>query len=209
MDVLVIGALIAVVIAAAGAAAASALAASRSGRGDRALGEMVSMLATGAAQQAESMRRLADLSAESMRAATGTYVFQLRDRFDEALPPLQVGMSAAEWSAVGDAPGPVELLVLHDGDRIRFTATLVVNQAPLRRIVQVVSDDLAADEDPAANGEAALTPTGLAVGPACFTASASRSAQGGDFSLPSDVSLFIAIPVDLAVESVQTPFISP
>ena len=61
MDVTVIGALIAVVIAAAGAAAASAMAASRSGRGDRALGDMVAALATSATEQADSMRRLADL----------------------------------------------------------------------------------------------------------------------------------------------------
>lgn len=196
-----VGALIAVVVLAAGAAAASALAASRSGRGDAALGAMVSTLAASATEQAASMRRLADLSAESMRAATGTYVFQLRDRFDAALPPVQVGMSAAAWSAVGEAPGPVEMLTFHAGDRIRFTATLVINQAPLRRLVHVAPDLSVGGTEPAPTRSSAPS-EGLAVGPAGFTASASRSEQGGEFSLASDVSLFIAIPVELAVESV-------
>ena len=63
------------------------------------------------------MTRLAQLSAQSMRAATGTYVFQLRDRFDESLPPVQLGMSTSSWAAVGEAPGPVEALVFHPGDK--------------------------------------------------------------------------------------------
>lgn len=195
----VIGALIAVVIAAAGAAAASAMAASRSGRGDRALGDMVAALATSATEQADSMRRLADLSAESMRAATGTYVFQLRDRFDDALPPVQVGMSASSWSAVGDAPGPVEMLVLHSGDQVRFTATLVVNQAPLRREVRVTARGTASPLPDAGHD---CGSDGLSLQPVGFTASASRSTTGSAFDLPSDVSLFVAVPVDLAIGSV-------
>ena len=203
MDVTVIGALIAVVIAAAGAAAASAMAASRSGRGDRALGDMVAVLATSATEQADSMRRLADLSAESMRAATGTYVFQLRDRFDDALPPVQVGMSASSWSAVGDAPGPVEMLVLHTGDQVRFTATLVVNQAPLRREVRVTPGGTAS----ALPDEGHDLSDGLSLQPVGFTATASRSTTGSAFDLPSDVSLFVAVPVDLAVGSLPVgPF---
>ena len=124
---------------------------------------MVATLARSASEQAASMRRLADLSAESMRAATGTYVFQLRDRFDEAFPPVQIGMSASSWIAVGDAPGPVESLVLHAGDMIRFTATLVVNQAPLRRSIRVLpTHDQPAPGDPAAHG-LALQPIGFSV----------------------------------------------
>ena len=141
------------------------------------------------------MRRLADLSAESMRAATGTYVFQLRDRFDEAFPPVQVGMSASAWSAVGDAPGPVEMLVLHAGDVIRFTATLVVNQAPLRRSVRVrPAGTSSANDAPAANG--------LTLQPIGFSVSAARAAEGEQFDLSRDLSLFISIPVHLAIETV-------
>ena len=156
---------------------------------------MVATLARSASEQAASMRRLADLSAESMRAATGTYVFQLRDRFDEAFPPVQIGMSASSWIAVGDAPGPVESLVLHAGDMIRFTATLVVNQAPLRRSIRVLpTHDQPAPGDPAAHG--------LALQPIGFSVSAARAAEGQDFALPRDLSLFIAVPVHLAIETV-------
>ena len=194
MNAIVVGALIAVVVAAGCAAAASAIAASRSGRGDQALGSMVATLARSASEQAESMRRLADLSAESMRAATGTYVFQLRDRFDEAFPPVQVGMSASAWSAVGDAPGPVEMLVLHAGDVIRFTATLVVNQAPLRRSVRVWPASTSSANDAPANG--------LTLQPIGFSVSAARAAEGEQFDLSRDLSLFISIPVHLAIETV-------
>ena len=155
---------------------------------------MVATLARSASEQAESRRRLADLSAESMRAATGTYVFQLRDRFDEAFPPVQVGMSASAWSAVGDAPGPVEMLVLHAGDVIRFTATLVVNQAPLRRSVRVRPASTSSANDASANG--------LTLQPIGFSVSAARAAEGEQFDLSRDLSLFISIPVHLAIETV-------
>ena len=155
---------------------------------------MVATFARSASEQAESMRRLADLSAESMRAATGTYVFQLRDRFDEAFPPVQVGMSASAWSAVGDAPGPVEMLVLHAGDVIRFTATLVVNQAPLRRSVRVRPASTSSANDASANG--------LTLQPIGFSVSAARAAEGEQFDLSRDLSLFISIPVHLAIETV-------
>jgi hypothetical protein len=94
----------------------------------------VTQLAEAGATQAHAMVRLAELSAEGLRASTGAYVFQLRDRFDEAFPQPQLTVSDATWRAVAEENlGPVEYLVFHDGDCIRFTAILVCNQAPLRR----------------------------------------------------------------------------
>ena len=195
-DVMVIGA----TLAAAGAALASAVAAMRSGRGDRELGSVVSELAASSTRQAEAMRRLADLSAESMRAATGTFVFQLRDRFDESFPPVQLGVSASSWSAVGDAPGLVEELVFHAGDRVSFVSTLVCNQAPLRRDLRVHERPTAVDEwSPRSSDAPSSSEPGVGLGPVRFHASASRSSEGSRFAVPPDLSVFVDVPVEIEV----------
>ena len=195
-------------MAAAAAALGSAWAAARSGRGDRELGAVVAELAASSSRQAESMTRLAQLSAQSMRAATGTYVFQLRDRFDESLPPVQLGMSTSSWAAVGEAPGPVEALVFHPGDTVRFLATLVCNQAPLTRRVVVSA------LEPSLGANAALPPQshpsglGLTVGQPAFTAAGTPTVDDSDhYALRSDHSLFIAVPLDLAIDGLAVgPF---
>lgn len=148
--------------------------------------QVVAELARSTARQAHAMHQLAVISAEGMRAATGTYVFQLRDRFDETLPPVQVGLSSTTWSAVGEAPGPLELLVLHPGDTVRFVATLVCNQAPLRRFVRVRQTS-----EPQA---------GVAFGEIGFGASPTRVGLGNSFELPRDLSLFIDVPIELTVD---------
>lgn len=148
--------------------------------------QVVAELARSTARQASAMHQLAVISAEGMRAATGTYVFQLRDRFDDSLPPAQIGLSSTTWSAVGEAPGPLELLVLHSGDTVRFVATLVCNQAPLRRVVRV---------RPMSPPQA-----GVSIGDITFTASAARAGTGDFFELPADLSLFVDVPIEIAID---------
>ena len=133
--------------------------------------------------QADAMRLMAERTAEGLRAANGTYVFALRDRFDEALPPAQLGVAETGWVAVGDAPGAVEELVFHAGDAIRFTARLVCNQAVGRRTVSLRWIE--------ADGVTTVAPT---IG----------TASGRDISttkgeLPTDTTAFIEFPIDLTL----------
>ncbi len=133
--------------------------------------------------QADAMRLMAERTAEGLRAANGTYVFALRDRFDEALPAAQLGVADTSWTALGDAPGAVEYLVLHAGDVVRFSARLVCNQAVGRRLVQLRW--LAADGV-------------IPVEPSVLTASGRLiSADRGELS--TDTTAFIELPVDFVI----------
>jgi hypothetical protein len=164
----------------------------------------VETLAATSARQAESMQALAEMTAHSMLSATGTYVFQLRDRFDEALPNVAIGAGDHTWRAVGDADvgGPddgeplldeldltmldhVEALVFHPGDRVRFTARFVCNQAPVRRSLDMVVESV---------------PNGITLHPASYRSSVGHG-TGAHFEAASDVSTFIELPVEVEVGS--------
>lgn len=172
-------------IASAAAAGGAAFAAVRSSRHGASLASTVGELAKGANEQAESMRHLANLTADSMRAATGTYVFELRDRFDLAMPAPQIGVSDSHWGPVEEAPGPVEALVFHAGDRLRFAVSVVCNQAPLTRVVSVHA------VSPSDSPGVLVTPV--------FTATSARAGNAWSFDLPSDVSLFVDLPIEVDV----------
>ncbi len=133
--------------------------------------------------QADAMRLMAERTAEGLRAANGTYVFALRDRFDEALPAAQLGVADTSWTALGDAPGVVEDLVLHSGDVVRFSVRLVCNQAVGRRVVQLRW--LSADGVNPVEASI-LTASGRVI-----------SADRGELS--SDTTAFVELPVDVVI----------
>ncbi len=146
----------------------------------------IAALAKASSEQASAMVKVAELSAQSLRAASGTYVFSLRDRFDERLPATQAGVSSTIWQALGEAPAAVEFLIFHPGDIVRFTLTIVVNQEAVERRVSVTG--VAADPR--------LTPQS-----AKYQASSARSGEGTAFVCPSDVSLFVDICFDVDLGS--------
>lgn len=131
------------------------------------------------------MGRLAVLSAESVRMASGSYVFELRDRFDLALPVGAVGVSETAVSAESDL-GPFEFLVFQPGDRIRADVRIAVSQSPVRRIVSAHWEHL---------------PERCDARPPAFAASSGSPVAGGSWELPSDVSLFVDLVIDLDVGS--------
>ena len=143
--------------------------------------------------QADAMRLMAERTAEGLRAANGTYVFALRDRFDEALPVAQLGVADTSWTALGDAPGEVEELVLHAGDIVRFTARLVCNQAIGRRLLHVrwLSSDGVRPAD-----ASVLTASGRAISP-----------DGGELS--TDTTAFIELPLDLTINDLDVEAAAP
>jgi hypothetical protein len=143
---------------------------------------VVSVLAASTAQQAEAMVRIAELSAQSLRAATGTYVFQLRDRFDEAFPVPQIGVAGSSWDGGPDAPGSIDELVFHQGDSVRAVVSLVCNQAALRRRIRLVVDEC---------------PPGVSVGDAVFTSSATSAQHGREYWAPADLSAFVDVPLTM------------
>ncbi len=157
-------------------------------------------LADAARAQAEAMVRVAELSAQGLRASTGTYVFQLRDRFDEAFPVPQLGAAGGIWSVPGfDAP--VESVIFHSGDQVRFTMSIVCNQAPLRRIITVCPgavDSHAADtaqtvHDASGPGDA------ITVAKTRFVATAAQTLEGESFEIASDTTIFAEIGVDFDI----------
>jgi hypothetical protein len=162
-------------------------------------------LADAARAQAEAMVRVAELSAQGLRASTGTYVFQLRDRFDEAFPVPQLGAAGGTWSVPGfDAP--VETVIFHAGDRVRFTMSLVCNQAPLRRIITVrpgaieatIPNGRHADPDPKSNQgthDDSLSEA-IVVAKTRFVATAAQTLEGESFEIASDTTIFAEIGVD-------------
>ena len=120
------------------------------------------------------MLSLARSTAESVQLAAGSYVFQLRDRFDEMLPSVVVGSPDATWS-VPDSPGEIDELVFHPGDEVNINIRLAISQAPLRRIIALTWDDL---------------PGGLRVA-AAPTFSAGLTRSDDRHQLDADVSLFV------------------
>jgi hypothetical protein len=148
-------------------------------------------LADAARAQAEAMVRVAELSAQGLRASTGTYVFQLRDRFDEAFPVPQLGAAGGTWSIPGfDAP--VETVIFHPGDLVRFTMSLVCNQAPLRRIITVRPGVIDTPNDN--NFTEAIT-----VAKTRFVATAAQTLEGESFEIASDTTIFAEIGVDFDI----------
>jgi hypothetical protein len=146
-------------------------------------------LADAARAQAEAMVRVAELSAQGLRASTGTYVFQLRDRFDEAFPVPQLGAAGGTWSIPGfDAP--VDTVIFHAGDQVRFTMSLVCNQAPLRRIITVRTG---AVDGPNADAEA------IVVAKTRFVATAAQTLEGESFEIASDTTIFAEVSVDFDI----------
>lgn len=144
-------------------------------------------VARSAEAQAASMSRLAVMTAESVRLASGSYVFELRDRFDAALPPASVGVASAELSAESDL-GPLELLAYHPGDHLRAEVRIAVSQAPVRRIVSAHWEHIPERCDTRA-------PT--------FAAAGGLPLPDGSWELPSDVSLFVDLVLDLDVGSME------
>lgn len=168
-------------------------------------------LADAARAQAEAMVRVAELSAQGLRASTGTYVFQLRDRFDEAFPVPQLGAAGGTWSVPGfDAP--VETVIFHAGDRVRFTMSLVCNQAPLRRIITVrpgaidatIPDTHNANPSPNPSPNPSLNHVthanklseAIVVAKTRFVATAAQTLEGESFEIASDTTIFAEISVD-------------
>jgi hypothetical protein len=154
-------------------------------------------LADAARAQAEAMVRVAELSAQGLRASTGTYVFQLRDRFDEAFPVPQLGAAGGIWSVPGfDAP--VESVIFHAGDQVRFTMSLVCNQAPLRRVITVRTGSVDAHtgnpQHPSRISNDAIT-----VAKTRFVATAAQTLEGESFEIASDTTIFAEIAVDFDV----------
>ena len=144
-------------------------------------------VARSAEAQATSMNRLAVMTAESVRLASGSYVFELRDRFDAALPPTSVGVATADLSAEPNI-GPLDLLVYHPGDHLRADVRIAVSQSPVRRIVSAHWEHV-----PERCGSRAPT----------FAAAAGMPLPDGSWELPSDVSLFVDLVLDLDVGSMQ------
>ena len=148
-------------------------------------------LADAARAQAEAMVRVAELSAQGLRASTGTYVFQLRDRFDEAFPVPQLGAAGGTWSIPG-VEDPVETVIFHLGDRVRFTLSLVCNQAPLRRIITVRPGPVDTHN---ANGPS----DAITVAITRFVATAAQTLEGESFEIASDTTIFAEISVDFDI----------
>ena len=162
-------------------------------------------LADAARAQAEAMVRIAELSAQGLRASTGTYVFQLRDRFDEAFPVPQLGAAGGTWSIPG-VEDPVDTVIFHAGDRVRFTMSLVCNQAPLRRIITVkpglvTSQSLVASQNSAQRAAASTEASieAIVVAPIRFVATAAQTLEGDSFEIPSDTTIFVEIAVDFDI----------
>ncbi len=130
--------------------------------------------------QAEAIGLMADRTAEGLRAANGTYVFALRDRFDDALPAAILGVADTSWVAIGDAPGAVEDLVFHAGDAVRFTARIACNQAIGKRCLTLRWLD--------ADGLVTVEPSILTAG--------GRNIGVEAGLLPSDTTAFLDLPLD-------------
>jgi hypothetical protein len=147
------------------------------------LAEAVRLLAEVSRAQSDAMLALARSTAESVQLAAGSYVFQLRDRFDELLPAANVGASDTRWS-VPDSPGPLEQLIFHPGDTACIDVRLALSQAPIKRIISVEWTEL---------------PDGCEVvsGPRYAGSGVHRS--DSRYQLDSDVSLFIDFTISVNV----------
>jgi hypothetical protein len=147
------------------------------------LGEAVRMLAAASQAQSESMLQLARSTAESVRLAAGTYVFQLRDRFDELLPAVQVGASESSWE-VEEFPDAFAQLVFHPGDVATANLRVALSQAAVRRLVNV---------------EWLTIPEGCEATEIDYNAASLHRDVEGIVHLDNDVSLFVDAPLIVAV----------
>jgi hypothetical protein len=151
------------------------------------LADAIRALAAASQAQSESMLSLARSTAESVRLAAGSYVFQLRDRFDDLLPATQVGASESSWE-VAEFPDAFSQVVFHPGDQATANLRIAVSQCPVRRVVNMRWSHLpegcrAADIEVAA-------------------ATLSRDVDGR-VHLDSDVSLFIDAPLVVDVGDLE------
>jgi hypothetical protein len=147
------------------------------------LSAAIEALAAASQSQSEAMLSLARSTAESVRLAAGSYVFQLRDRFDENLPVTQLGASESNW-VVADFPDAFAQLVFHPGDVATVAIRLALSQASVHRIVRAQWN---------------VVPEGATHGDFEFTAASGHHDLDGAYSLTSDVSLFIGTPLNIAI----------
>ena len=129
------------------------------------------------------MLSLARSTAESVRLAAGSYVFQLRDRFDEMLPNTQVGASESSWE-VAEFPDAFAQLVFHAGDVATANLRVALSQSTVRRIVSIRWSDL---------------PHGCAAADIDVAAASLHRDPRGAVHLDNDVSLFVDAPLVVAV----------
>jgi hypothetical protein len=151
------------------------------------LAEAVKALAAASQSQSESMLSLARSTAESVRLAAGSYVFQLRDRFDELLPVVQVGASESSWE-VEEFPDAFSQLVFHPGDVATANLRVAVSQAAVKRIVRVHWTTI---------------PEGCSALDIDMNASSLHRDANGVVHLDNDVSLFIDAPLVAAVGDLE------
>jgi predicted RNA-binding Zn ribbon-like protein len=155
------------------------------------LAESLRLLAEASKSQAESMLALARSTAESVRLAAGSYVFQLRDRFDEKLPIVQIGASESswdidveEWEEVRSLPNALSSVVFHAGDVLTAVVRVAVSQAVVRRVIRT---------------EWIEVPPRSAAKPIVGAAASHFSSADGTIHLDADVSLFVEAPLEVAV----------
>jgi hypothetical protein len=155
--------------------------------------DAIERLASSAQQQGADLRRLGDVSAQSVRIASGAYVFELRDRFDEALGLVQIGVAETGWTAVHadgtETDEPLDIIVFEEGDLARARLRLVLSQAPVRRVARA---GWTPDSLPAA--------TRIARPIELHAASGVRTDDG--FELPSDLSLFVDAWLDVDLHQI-------
>ncbi len=147
------------------------------------LADAVRALAAASQAQSEAMLSLARSTAESVRLAAGSYVFQLRDRFDEMLPPTQVGASESSWE-VAEFPDAFAQLVFHPGDQATANLRVAVSQSNVRRIVAARWTEL---------------PDGCEAAEIDVAAASLHRDTDGKVHLDNDVSLFIDAPLIVSV----------
>lgn len=139
------------------------------------LAEAVRLLADVSRSQSDAMLALARSTAESVLLAAGSYVFQLRDRFDELLPATNVGASDSQWT-VPDSPGPLEQLIFHPGDPAFIHVRVALSQAPIKRIVSLAWTHL---------------PDGVEVVSGPHFAGSGFHRSDSRYQLDADISLFV------------------
>lgn len=141
----------------------------------------MSEMAQASQAQADSMHRLAIMTAESVRLASGAYVFELRDRLDAALGPSVVGVAHAELTA-GSELGPIHALAFHPGDTVRGAVRVTINQSIVRRIVTAHWERV---------------PEHCSVLHTTFASPAGAPVGTEGWELPTDVSMFVDFAFDL------------
>ncbi len=148
-----------------------------------ALADAILLLAAASQAQSEAMLSLARSTAESVRLAAGSYVFQLRDRFDEMLPNTQVGASESSWE-VAEFPDAFSQLVFHPGDVATANLRIALSQCTVRRIVSIRWSNL---------------PEGCSAADIDVAAASLHRDPSGQVHLDNDVSLFVDAPLVVAV----------